>query len=186
VSTTINSNKNSNSNNRDAHEQQILQAVRKVEQYSWIVGGANLQNPLLAGNWLMVWTTSASIAGKTRPKLLQTQTPPEQFLDVKKGLAINAENFGFGFGTFQNSVRADLVPLTNSKVKVQFKEFRVGSPLFSYKPEPGTFQGELSVTYLDDEMRISRGDQGNVFVLLRESTQRTNANRIWQAWKQRW
>lgn len=58
VSTTINSNKNSNSNNRDAHEQQILQAVRKVEQYSWIVGGANLQNPLLAGNWLMVWYVS--------------------------------------------------------------------------------------------------------------------------------
>ena len=57
VSTNTNSNKksNSNSNNRDAHEQQILQAVRKVEQYSWIVGGANLQNPLLAGNWLMVW-----------------------------------------------------------------------------------------------------------------------------------
>ena len=131
-------------------------------------------------------TTSASIAGKTRPKLLQTQTPPEQFLDVKKGVAINAENFNVGFGTFQNSVRADLVPLTKNKTKVQFKEFRVGSPLFSYKPEPGTFQGELSVTYLDDEMRISRGDQGNVFVLLRESTQRTNANRIWQAWKQRW
>ena len=60
VSTNTNSNKksNSNSNNRDAHEQQILQAVRKVEQYSWIVGGANLQNPLLAGNWLMVWYVS--------------------------------------------------------------------------------------------------------------------------------
>jgi hypothetical protein len=26
--------------------------------------------------------------------------------------------------------------------------------------------GELAITYLDDEMRISRGDKGNLFVLL--------------------
>lgn len=26
--------------------------------------------------------------------------------------------------------------------------------------------GELAVTYLDEEMRISRGDKGNLFVLL--------------------
>jgi hypothetical protein len=26
--------------------------------------------------------------------------------------------------------------------------------------------GELAITYLDEEMRISRGDKGNLFVLL--------------------
>lgn len=29
-----------------------------------------------------------------------------------------------------------------------------------------TSAGELAITYLDEEMRISRGDKGNLFVLL--------------------
>lgn len=28
------------------------------------------------------------------------------------------------------------------------------------------YAGELTVTYLDEDMRISRGDKGNLFVLL--------------------
>jgi hypothetical protein len=74
-----------------------------------------------------------------------------------------------------------LTPETKNKVKVDFLEFAVGP--IKYKPEPNTFKGELSVTYLDEEMRISRGDKGNAFVLLKESTQRKEANRIWKEWR---
>lgn len=157
----------------------IFQAVREVEKFS-ILGGANLQNPLLPGNWLMVWTTSDSIAGKTRPKLFQTNTPPEQLLDVVNGRAVNAEMV-LGI---RNAVRADISPMTNNKVKVQFREFSVGP--ISFKPEGDRFKGELSVSYLDEDMRISRGDKGNAFVLLRESTQRKAADRIWRGWKKSW
>jgi len=157
----------------------ILKAVREVEKFS-ILGGANLKNPLLPGNWLMVWTTSNSIAGKTRPKIFQTNTPPEQLIDVENGRAVNAETV-LGI---RNAVRADISPLTKNKVKVQFKEFSVGP--ISYKPEGDKFKGELSVSYLDENMRISRGDQGNAFVLLRESTQRKEADRIWKGWKKSW
>ena len=74
--------------------------------------------------------------------------------------------------------------MTKNTVKVQFKEFSVGP--ISFKPEGDKFRGELSVSYLDDDMRISRGDLGNAFVLLRESTQREQANRIWKEWKKSW
>mmetsp|Transcript_27868 Transcript_27868/g.32987 ORF Transcript_27868/g.32987 Transcript_27868/m.32987 type:complete len:215 (+) Transcript_27868:103-747(+) len=162
-----------------ASNDDIFKAVREVEKFS-ILGGANLQNPLLPGNWLMVWTTSNSIAGKTRPKAFQTNTPPEQLLDLENGRAVNAEKV-LGI---RNAVRADISPLTKNKVKVQFREFSVGP--ISFKPEGDKFKGELSVSYLDDDMRISRGDKGNAFVLLRESTQREAADRIWKGWKNSW
>ncbi len=125
-------------------------------------------------------TTSNSIAGKTRPTLFQTNTPPEQLIDVQNGRAVNAE---YVLGV-RNSVRADISPMTKNEVKVKFKEFSVGP--ISFKPEGDKFRGELSVSYLDDDMRISRGDLGNAFVLLRESTQREQANRIWKEWKKSW
>mmetsp|Transcript_19900 Transcript_19900/g.46456 ORF Transcript_19900/g.46456 Transcript_19900/m.46456 type:complete len:208 (+) Transcript_19900:215-838(+) len=162
-----------------APSEAVLTAVRRVERYS-VMGGATLSNPLLQGNWLMVWTTSNSIAGKTRPAFLQTQTPPEQFLDVENGIAVNAETI-WGI---RNMVGADIAPESKNKVKVQFREFCVGP--IKYQPDPGKFQGELSVTYLDEDMRISRGDLGNCFVLLRESTQRSEANRVWREWKKSW
>lgn len=32
----------------------------------------------------------------------------------------------------------------------------------------GRGRGKLDITYVDEEMRISRGDKGNLFVLLQE------------------
>lgn len=129
---------------------------------------------------LSLRTTSNSIAGKTKPKLLQTETPPEQMIDVENGKALNAQ---YVLGV-RNSVQADITPMTNNKVKVLFKVFSVGP--ISFKADGERFKGELSVTYLDDDMRISRGDQGNAFVLLRESVERENADRIWKNWKKSW
>lgn len=37
-----------------ASNDEVLKAVREVEKFS-VLGGADLKNPLLAGNWLMVW-----------------------------------------------------------------------------------------------------------------------------------
>ena len=59
-------------------------------------------------------------------------------------------------------VRAALSPTSASAVNVQFLEFRVG-PLKIKAPESA--KGALDTTYLDQEVRVSRGDKGNLFVL---------------------
>lgn len=160
-----------------ASNDDVLAAVQSVERLS--LGDAKLSSPLLPGNWLMVWTTSDSIAGKTRAPLFQTPTPPEQLIDIENGRALNAEKV---LGIV-NSVQADITPSTKNKVNVQFKKFKVGPVGFN---APEGLRGELSVTYLDDDMRISRGDKGNAFILLRESNSRDEANDIWKEWRKSW
>ena len=61
-------------------------------------------------------------------------------------------------------VRAELAPTSASAVDVQFIEFRVG-PIKVKAPE--TAKGALDTTYLDEEVRVSRGDKGNLFVLVK-------------------
>lgn len=46
---------------------------------------------------------------------------------------------------------------------VQFKEFKLLG-LLPVKA-PASAAGELEITYLDDDLRISRGNRGNLFVL---------------------
>ncbi len=60
---------------------------------------------------------------------------------------------------------ATLKPLSKSKVAVQFQTFYILS-LIPIKAPP-TARGELDITYLDEDLRISRGDKGNLFVLSR-------------------
>lgn len=48
-------------------------------------------------------------------------------------------------------------------LQVQFKEFKILG-LIPVKA-PASAAGELDITYLDDELRISRGNRNNLFVL---------------------
>ncbi|XP_024039904.1 probable plastid-lipid-associated protein 4, chloroplastic isoform X2 [Citrus clementina] len=63
----------------------------------------------------------------------------------------------------QTQVTADLTPLNSRKVAVQFDYFKIGG-LIPVKA-PNTARGELETTYLDEDLRISRGDKGNLFIL---------------------
>ena len=56
--------------------------------------------------------------------------------------------------------------MSESKVFVKFVQFKIGNLLPINAPATAT--GELDTTYVDSEMRISRGDKGNLFVLLME------------------
>ena len=62
-------------------------------------------------------------------------------------------------------VEAELTPETKSRVAVQFKKFKILGlvPITA----PGNAKGKLDTTYLDEELRVSRGDRGNLFVLER-------------------
>ncbi|XP_043707150.1 probable plastid-lipid-associated protein 4, chloroplastic isoform X4 [Telopea speciosissima] len=64
----------------------------------------------------------------------------------------------------QTEVTADLTPLNPRKVAVKFDYFKILGLIPIKAPERARF-GELEITYLDDELRISRGDKGNLFIL---------------------
>lgn len=60
-------------------------------------------------------------------------------------------------------VSAKLEPVSQNKLAVQFQEFRIFN-LIPIKAPPSA-RGELAITYVDEDLRISRGDKGNLFVL---------------------
>ena len=162
-----------------ASDAEIAQLVATVEKLNPAFIAGTTASELLPGNWLMVYTTSNTIAGKNRPKLLQVKKPPEQSIDVINGRAQNSESI-FGI---TNAVDITLQPATRNRVDVQFETFRLGPIAF---PAPKVLTGSLTTTFLDEELRISRGDKDNLFVLLREANMRDTANAVWDGWRQTW
>lgn len=79
---------------------------------------------LLSGRWELLYTTSDSILGKSRPAFLRPGGPIYQTLDATALTARNQESW-----PLFNQVFAELEPLSSSQVKVQFKEFKVSRGL---------------------------------------------------------
>ncbi|KAL1557783.1 putative plastid-lipid-associated protein 4, chloroplastic [Salvia divinorum] len=136
-------------------QQLIDQIARKLE-------AANptkepLKSDLLNGKWELIYTTSQSILQTTRPKLLRSR---RNFQAINADI-LRAQNMESA--PFFNQVTADLTPLNPKKVAVKFDYFKIGGLIPVKAPE--TAVGELEITYLDQELRVSRGDKGNLFVL---------------------
>lgn len=125
---------------------------------------APLASPLVNKVWSLEYTTSDAILGRGQsPKV----GPILQVIDAINLKAVNSETVRyFNIFNVNNKVTADLAPVSPSQVNVQFKVFTIGP--FSFKA-PSAFKGSLDVTYLDSEMRLSRGDKGNIFVLTKFS-----------------
>ena len=102
---------------RGGSENDVLAAVRQTELLNPTRWPGALASPLLSDNWLMVWTTSESIAGKRRPAFLQTRTPPEQLLDVRNGRALNAETV-LGFTNAVEIALEICSPMADTRSKV--------------------------------------------------------------------
>lgn len=127
---------------------------------------ATLKNKYLSANWDLRYTTSASIIGKG-DSLYPRFGKILQKIDIANLKAENSEVINFlGIFKIPRKVTAELTPVSPSKVNVQFKKFTIGPVSF---PAPEAFKGSLDVTYLDENMRLSRGDKGNIFVLVRDS-----------------
>ncbi|TKY71335.1 plastid-lipid-associated protein 4 [Spatholobus suberectus] len=136
-------------------QQTVDQIARKLEAVNPIK--EPLKSNLLDGKWELIYTTSQSILQTKRPKLLRSVTN-YQAINVDTLRAQNMESW-----PFFNQVTADLTPLSPRKVAVKFDTFKIGG-IIPIKA-PGRARGELEITYLDEELRVSRGDKGNLFVL---------------------
>ncbi|KAH0923900.1 hypothetical protein HID58_023918 [Brassica napus] len=133
----------------------IDQLARKVEAVN--PTKEPLKSDLLNGKWELIYTTSASILQAKKPKFLRSITN-YQSINVDTLKVQNMETW-----PFFNSVTGDIRPLNSRKVAVQLKVFKILG--FIPVNAPDTARGELEITYVDEELRLSRGDKGNLFIL---------------------
>ncbi|CAN4108070.1 unnamed protein product [Withania somnifera] len=127
-----------------------LEAANKVKE--------PLKSSLLNGKWELLYTTSQSILQTKRPKFLRANGKIYQAINTDTLRAQNMETW-----PFFNQATADLVPLNARRVAVTFDTFKIAG-LIPIKNR-GSGRGQLEITYLDEEIRISRGDKGNLFIL---------------------
>ena len=120
----------------------------------------SLAAPCINGEWELVYTTSASILGTKKPAFLRPSGKIYQTIDAESLRARNRETW-----PFYNAVAAELTPTSDSAVNVQFKKFFVFGGLIKVTA-PERARGALDITYVDDDVRVSRGDKGNLFVLI--------------------
>jgi hypothetical protein len=118
--------------------------------------------PSVDGDWDLRYTTSDSILGKGGfPRV----GPIVQNIDTTTLSAKNSEVVKYGYlFDVPRSVTAELSPVNGRLTDVKFKRFALGPVGFD---APESFRGSLDVTYLDEDVRLTRGDKGNIFVLTR-------------------
>ena len=146
---------------------------------------------LLNGDWRLLYTTSKSILGLDRFPLFKLGQI-YQCIRVSEAKVYNiAEIVGLPMLEGLVSVVATFEPVSERRVSVMFERSIIGlQRLFGYN-SPGKFiqqiesgkkflpldfkidrgeqKGWLDITYLDQDMRIGRGNEGNVFVLTKET-----------------
>ncbi|NBD17319.1 MAG: fibrillin [Cyanobacteria bacterium] len=147
---------------------------------------------LLGGNWRLLYTTSQDLLGFDRLPILQAGQI-YQYIDPENSKVYNiAEIVGVPFLEGIVSVVAEFTPASEKRVNVEFKRSIIGlQRLLGYQdPEPyiqalkdgkkflpfdfpinrnSEQKAWLEITYLDEELRIARGNQGSVFVLAKSS-----------------
>ena len=142
-----------------AQKEQILDLFQKLERLN--PTRKPLQSPLINADWSLEYSTSDSIIGKGDfPRI----GPIVQTIDTTSLRAENSEVVSYYGIPVPRKVTAELAPQNDQLTNVQFKRFSVGPIGFQ---APAQFKGFLDITYLDDDLRLTRGDKGNIFVLTR-------------------
>ncbi len=142
---------------------------------------------LLAGDWRLLYTTSRELLGIDRVPLAKLGQIYQCIRTAENTLYNIAEISGLPYLEGLVSVAARFTPTSERRVEVKFERAIIGfTRLIGYQ-SPESFiqsiesgqrfaaidfgitnrdrQGWLDITYLDDDMRIGRGNEGSVFVL---------------------
>jgi hypothetical protein len=169
----------------DSERQFILAAIARLED--WNPTPRPLEaTTLLEGDWRLLYTTSRGILGIDQFPLLKLGQV-YQCIRVKDAKLYNiAEVSGLPWAEGIVSVAAGFQPVSDRRVDVAFERSVLGlQRLIGYQsPEAFIHQleggqklkaidfpinrdqnGWLDITYLDENLRIGRGNEGSVFVL---------------------
>lgn len=167
-------------------KQAILMAITQLEDRNPTPRPVE-SGDLLDGNWRLLYTTSKGLLNIDQLPLLKLGQI-YQYIGVKTQSVYNiAEVYGLPYLEVLVSVAARFEPVSERRVEVKFERSILGlqrligyqSPAdFIQKIESGAKftaidfginsrnqQGWLDISYLDQDLRIGRGNEGSVFVL---------------------
>lgn len=167
----------------------VLSAIQQLEDYNPTPKPIEAKE-LLEGNWRLLYTTSKGILGLDRFPLFKLGQIYQCIRTAEATLYNIAEIIGLPFLEGIVSVVAKFEPVSASRVNVRFERSIIGLQRFFPYQSPSQFiqqieagkkffpldfgidsreqQGWLEITYLDEDIRVGRGNEGNVFVLTKE------------------
>jgi hypothetical protein len=167
----------------------VLAAVEQLEDHNPNPKPLETKH-LLDGNWRLLYTSSRSILGLDRVPLLQLGQIYQCIRMAEAKLYNIAEIMGLPFLEGIVSVTASFEPVSDRRVNVKFErsiiglqrllgyqsshqfieQIQAGKKFFplDFSLEGREQKGWLEITYLDEDLRIGRGNEGNVFILAKE------------------
>ncbi|MEH2165873.1 MAG: PAP/fibrillin family protein [Nostoc sp.] len=170
----------------EEQKQAILIAIANLEDFNPTPRPVEASN-LLDGNWRLLYTTSKALLNLDRLPLCKLGQI-YQCIRVETTSVYNiAEIYGLPYLEGLVSVAAKFEPVSGRRVQVKFERYIIGLQRLIEYNSPVTFiqqieagkkflgidvainsdkqQGWLDITYIDNDLRIGRGNEGSVFVL---------------------
>lgn len=174
---------------KEADKVKVLSIVEQLEDYNPTPKPLEAKE-LLDGDWRLLYTTSREILNIGKFPLFQLGQIYQCIRSQEAKIYNVAEILGLPFLDSIVSVAAKIEPVSDLRINVKFERSIVGlQRLFNYsspdnlveqlksgkKFPPLDFdisnrdrQGWLEITYLDEDLRLGRGNQGNIFILAKE------------------
>jgi hypothetical protein len=173
----------------ETDKQAILAAVAQLEDRNPTPRPVEA-GELLNGDWRLLYTTSRGILGIDQFPLLKLGQVYQCIRTAEARVYNIAEVYGLPFLEGLVSVAARYIPVSDRRVDVIFERSVLGLKRLVDYQSPANFirqlesgqrlpaidfnisnrdqQGWLDITYLDQDLRIGRGNEGSVFVLTKE------------------
>ena len=167
-------------------KQAILVAIANLEDRNPTTCPVEASD-LLDGNWRLLYTTSKALLNIDLLPLLKLGQIYQCIRVRTKSVYNIAEVYGVPYLEGLVSVAARFKPISERRVQVQFERSIFGLQRLIGYQSPGDLteqidmgkkliaidinlnsrekQGWLDITYLDNDLRIGRGNEGSVFVL---------------------
>lgn len=173
----------------DSKKQAILSAIAQLEDHNPTSRPVEAGS-LLEGDWRLIYTTSRGILGIDQVPLLQLGQVYQCIRTGEAKIYNIAEIIGLPYLEGLVSVAARFNPTSERRVDVRFERSVLGLQRLIGYQSPASFvqqlesgqrlvaidvpitnrdqQGWLDITYLDSNLRIGRGNEGSVFVLMKD------------------